>query len=140
MAFGRKEDTKETFSTTQTVIAKDLSVKGDVNCEGVMRIEGEIEGNIRGNGEITIAETGKVKGDIAARKVIVIGHVEGNIVAKESVELIAQSSVVGDITAEKISIEEGAVIEGKCITKKPEQPKTTIPPKIEEKPNNSKPL
>nr|MBP8782493.1 polymer-forming cytoskeletal protein [Paludibacteraceae bacterium] len=66
--------------------------------------------------------------------------VEGNIVAKESVELIAQSSVVGDITAEKISIEEGAVIEGKCITKKPEQPKTTIPPKIEEKPNNSKPL
>lgn len=132
MAFGRREESKEVVSTTQTVIAKDLSIKGDVKCEGVMRIEGTIEGNISGNGEITIAETGKVKGDIQGRKVVVIGRAEGNITAKESVEVIAQATVIGDITAEKISIEEGATIEGKCITKKP-QPAVNEPPKIEEK-------
>jgi len=88
VAFGRKEETKETFSTTQSVIAKDLSIKGEVDCEGVMRIEGTIEGNILGNGEVTVAETGRVKGDIKGRKLIVIGHVEGNITAKESIEVV----------------------------------------------------
>lgn len=132
MAFGRREEQKEVVSTTQTVIAKDLYIKGDVKCEGVMRIEGAIEGNISGNGEITIAEGGKVKGDIQGRKVIVIGRVEGNITAKESVEVLEHATVIGDITAEKISIEEGATIEGKCITKKP-QPVITEPPKVEDK-------
>ncbi|BAL81635.1 bactofilin family protein [Caldisericum exile] len=132
MAFGRKDETKEAVSTTQTVIAKDLFVKGDVKCEGVMRIEGIIEGHISGNGEVTIAEGGKVKGDIQGRKVIVIGQVEGNITSKESVEVLEHATVIGDITAEKISIEEGATVEGKVITKKAQQV-ITEPPKNEEK-------
>ncbi|MGB9770329.1 MAG: bactofilin family protein [Caldisericum sp.] len=132
MAFGRREEQKEAVSTTQTVIAKDLAIKGDVKCEGVMRVEGLIEGNISGNGEITIAESGKVKGDIQGRKVIVIGHVEGNIIGKESVEVLEHAVVIGDITAEKVSIEEGASVEGKVVTKKA-QPIITEPPKNEEK-------
>lgn len=133
MPFGRREEEK--VSTTQSVIAKDLLVKGDITCEGIMRIEGSIEGNILGNGEITVAETGRVKGDIKGRKVVVMGHIEGNITAKENVEVIEKAVVIGDIVADKISIEEGASVEGKFITKKqdtasqilPKEDKTDIP-------------
>jgi len=130
MAFGRREE-KETVSATQSIIGKDVVIKGEVSCEGVIRIEGSVEGNISGNGEITVAETGKVKGDITGRKVIVIGKVQGNITAKETVEVVSQAEVVGDIMGEKISIEEGAVIEGKCITKKPKLVEQPTIPKVE---------
>lgn len=120
MAFGtRKEETKEFVSSTQSVFAKDLSVKGDVVCDGLLRIEGHVEGTIRGNGEITVAENASAKAEIEGRKIVVLGKVEGNIKAKESVDVVASGQVFGDITTDKISIEEGAVFTGKCITKIP---------------------
>lgn len=134
MAFGqRKEETKVQVSTTQSVFAKDLSIKGDVFCTGLLRVEGKIEGSIKGSGEITIAENGEVIGDVEGRKVIILGKVKGNIFAKESLEIIASSEVTGDATTEKILIEEGAVFNGKINTKIKEEPKKEEPLKEEKK-------
>jgi len=134
MAFGaRKEESKEIVSSSQSVFAKDLSVKGDVICNGLLRIEGHVEGSIRGNGEITVAENALAKAEIEGRKVIVLGKVEGNIKAKESVDVVASGQVFGDVTTDKISIEEGAVFTGKCITKSPEPEKPVETPVISAK-------
>ncbi len=138
MAFGaKKEENKEIVSSTQSVFAKDLSVNGDITCDGLLRIEGHIEGSVRGNGEITIAEKATAKAEIEGRKIVVIGRVEGNIKAKESVDVVASAEIFGDITTEKIAIEEGAVFTGKCITKAlvPEKPvaSPSVPPKDEKK-------
>ena len=124
MAFGTRKEagtTRNVNTTDQSVLAKDVAVKGDVICEGLLRIEGRVEGSIKGNGEITIAESADLKADVEGRKVVVLGKVEGNIKAKESVELISSAHVFGDITTDKISIEEGAIFTGKCITKVPEK-------------------
>jgi cytoskeletal protein CcmA (bactofilin family) len=139
MAFGaRKEETKEFVSSTQSVFAKDLLVKGDVVCDGLLRIEGHVEGTIKGSGEITIAENASAKAEVEGRKVVVLGKVEGNIKAKESVDVVASGQVFGDITTNKISIEEGAVFTGKCITKmpiveKPQETPSTTPAKDDKK-------
>jgi len=127
MAFGSKREVSQTGINTsdQSVLAKDIVVKGDLICQGLLRIEGRVEGAIKGNGEITIAEGAELKADIEGRKIIVLGKVEGNIKAKESVEIIASAKVFGDITTDKISIEEGAVFTGKCITKVPEKTEET---------------
>lgn len=124
MAFGqKKEEARPQVSTTQSVFAKDLSIKGDIICNGILRIEGHVEGTIKGDGEVTVAEHSEVVGDIEGRKVVVLGKVRGNIVAKEILEVIASSEVVGDVTTEKLSIEEGATFNGKIITKTKEEPK-----------------
>ncbi|MGB9695457.1 MAG: bactofilin family protein [Caldisericaceae bacterium] len=124
MAFGtRKEETKEFVSSSQSVFAKDLSIKGDIVCNGLLRIEGNIEGSVKGNGEITVAENATAKAEIEGRKVIVLGRIEGNVKAKESVDIVASGKVFGDVTTDKIAIEEGAVFTGKCITKSPEPEK-----------------
>ena len=136
MAFGAKKETgtqRNINTTDQSVLAKDITVKGDIVCGGLLRIEGKIEGAIKGNGEITIAEGADLKADVEGRKIVVLGKVEGNIKAKESVELISSSHVFGDVTTDKISIEEGAIFTGKCITKVPEKPSSTEPKKEEKK-------
>ncbi|MGC8722190.1 MAG: bactofilin family protein [Caldisericaceae bacterium] len=129
MAFGtRKEETKEFVSSSQSVFAKDLSIKGDIVCNGLLRIEGNIEGSVKGNGEITVAENATAKAEIEGRKVIVLGRIEGNVKAKESVDIVASGKVFGDVTTDKIAIEEGAVFTGKCITKSPEPEKPVEAP------------
>ena len=128
MAFGssKKEGVRMQVSSNQSVLSQDLSVNGNILCSGLMRIEGKVEGSIKGEGEITIAESAKVKADIEAKKVIVLGEVQGNIKALESVEIVSSGKVYGDITTDKISIEEGAIFTGKCITKSPEKEKPPL--------------
>jgi len=134
MAFGsskRESVSKVQSSSSQSVFSKDLSVNGEVLCPGLIRIEGKVEGSIKGKGEITVAESAEIKADIEARKVVVLGQVEGNIRALEGVEIVASGKVYGDVTTDKISIEEGAIFTGKCITKTPEKMK--LSPKEETK-------
>jgi cytoskeletal protein CcmA (bactofilin family) len=138
MAFGTKKETtaRNVNTSDQSILAKDVVVKGEVFCTGLLRVEGKIEGSIKGSGEITVAESADLKADIEGRKVIILGKVEGNIKASESVELVATAKVFGDITTDKISIEEGAVFTGKCVTKAPEKPKPEESPS--KKDTNSK--
>ncbi len=128
MAFGssKKESIRTQVSSNQSVFSQDLSVNGNILCSGLMRIEGKVEGSIKGKGEITIAESAEVKADIEAKKVVVLGEVRGNIKALESVEIVASGKVYGDIATDKISIEEGAIFTGKCITKTPEKEKPSL--------------
>ncbi len=129
MAFGAKKETgsiRNANTSDQSILAKDIVVKGELFCEGLLRVEGKIEGSIKGHGEVTIAESADLKADIEGRKIIILGKVEGNIKATESVELVSTAKVFGDITTDKISIEEGAVFTGKCITKVPEKPKAEV--------------
>ena len=128
MAFGssKKESVNTQVSSNQSVLSQDLSVNGNILCSGLMRIEGKVEGSVKGKGEITVAESAQVKADIEAKKVIILGEVQGNIKALESVEIVASGKVYGDITTDKISIEEGAIFTGKCITKSPEKEKPPL--------------
>lgn len=136
MAFGAKkvEVPKVGTSSSQSVFAKDLSIKGDVNCPGLLRVEGHLEGSIRGSGEITISEGATLKADVEGKKIIVLGRVEGNIKATEAVEIVSSAQVFGDVTTDKILVEEGAVFTGKCVTKQPEKKEEIIKeePKKEE--------
>ncbi len=129
MAFGAKKETaaRNVNTSDQSILAKDVVIKGEVFCTGLLRVEGKIEGAIKGSGEITVAENADLKADIEGRKVIILGKVEGNIKATDSVELVSTAKVFGDITTDKISIEEGAVFTGKCVTKAPEKPKFEEP-------------
>ena len=138
MAFGIKKEelSKVGTSSTQSVFAKDISIKGDVTCSGLLRVEGHVEGSIRGNGEITIAEGSSLKAEVEGRKVVILGKVEGNIKATEAVEIVSSAQVFGDVTTDQISIEEVAIFTGKCITKQPEKKEEFIkeePKKEEEK-------
>ena len=114
MAFGPSKNTAE--NKTASVFAHDLVVKGDVENQGDLRIEGRMDGNVTGHGTITVAEQSEVYGNVEGRQVIVMGRVEGNVTGVEKVEVLEKATVNGDVTSARISVEEGASVSGKFDT------------------------
>ncbi len=87
-------------------------IKGSLFFEGVYRLEGTVEGDIKGNGSFFIGKTGKVKGKLDVDFVSVEGVVEGEIVALERVEILKGGRVEGEIKSPNVRIAEGAFVKG----------------------------
>jgi cytoskeletal protein CcmA (bactofilin family) len=79
--------------------------------DGITRIDGEVYGNIKGEGGLLIGEKGWIKGDIEVKKVVVFGKVEGNITAEE-VEVHSGSVIKGNVRTKVLYVEKGALING----------------------------
>ena len=95
-----------------SVIAAGMKIVGDIESTGVVKIEGMVEGAIRGARQLLLGRQGTVHGDIRAHEVVIGGTVVGTIVADERVEIQGTSSVQGDIYTKTIVVLEGGVING----------------------------
>ena len=93
-----------------SIISPDLKVIGNLQTEGDLQIEGEVEGDIRAN-LLTIGEQAVIRGEVVAEDVVVNGHVIGRI-RGQKVRLTATGRVDGDILHNTIAIEAGAHFEG----------------------------
>ena len=89
---------------------------GNIKVNGVVRIDGDIDGNLETDGNVIIGENARIRGNINAKSIIVGGIILGNIFANESVKVLANSIVIGDILSHKVQIEDDALVNGKCIS------------------------
>ena len=106
--FHRNTEKLESFIGTNSVF------KGNVDSQGTLRIDGVVEGNIAADWVI-IGEKAHIKGDIAARGIVVGGKVEGNLKAKEVIEVKNKGHVSGEIMSKKLVIAEGGIFEGRSL-------------------------
>ncbi len=90
-----------------------MSLKGDVETDGALRVDGRMEGTIHRADLVVVGEGASVVGDITAREVIVGGAVTGNIYAEQRTELLSNGIVAGDIRSAAILIQEGGVVQGR---------------------------
>jgi len=109
--FGKKQQEIETLIGAKT------SILGEVTTQGTLRLDGEIDGDIRADWVI-VGETGNVKGDINTRGAVIGGKVNGNIKSKESTEILETGEVYGDIYTIKLNISEGALFRGHSFMEK----------------------
>ena len=93
-------------------IGADLTIEGQIRAEGSITVEGYIEGLVRLDGVLTVAETGIVRGPVSAPSVIIAGRVIGDIACSGLVELRASAHVFGNIVAGRISVSPGAQHQG----------------------------
>jgi len=112
--FGRKKETELSSQEVRTIVGPGCLFEGNLTLpEGLIRIDGEVIGNIKGSGGLIIGESGSVKGDLSAENVVVYGRVHGNIKAR-SLEIRASGRVDGDIQVQELVVEKGAIYNGKC--------------------------
>jgi cytoskeletal protein CcmA (bactofilin family) len=95
-----------------SIIASDMTVVGDLETEGVVRVEGRVRGTVRVGAQVLVAVGAVIEGDLHTQEAVVAGQVSGNIVARERVELQATAVVAGDIHTPRIAIVEGAKVSG----------------------------
>jgi cytoskeletal protein CcmA (bactofilin family) len=94
-------------------IGKSVVIKGELNGSEDLTIEGHVEGKIELREHVlTIGPNGKIKAELFAKAVVVLGEVIGNVSATEKVDIRENGSVEGDITAPRVAIAEGAHFRG----------------------------
>ena len=95
-----------------SIIGEGSMFEGKFYINGSLQIDGRFEGEIETKDRLIVGETGRVKTDIFAKRVVVGGTVIGNIVAVEDVSLLSTGRVLGNISAPRVNIEEGVVVKG----------------------------
>jgi cytoskeletal protein CcmA (bactofilin family) len=95
-----------------SIIASDMTVVGDLETEGVVRIEGRVRGTVRVGQQVLVANGAVIEGDLHTQEAVIAGQVSGGIYAKDRVELQATAIVSGDILTPRIAIVEGARVTG----------------------------
>jgi cytoskeletal protein CcmA (bactofilin family) len=97
----------------KTVIAKALKIVGSVTAEGLVEVNGQIDGELHCT-SLIIAPGAHVDGTVAAERVVVNGKVEGPIRGGQ-VHLKSQAHVVGDIHHQSLAIDRGAYFDGRSV-------------------------
>jgi cytoskeletal protein CcmA (bactofilin family) len=94
-------------------IGKSVVIKGELNGSEDLTIEGHVEGKIELRDHVlTIGPNGKIKAQLNAKAIVILGEVIGNVVATEKVDIRENGSVDGDITSPRVAIAEGAHFRG----------------------------
>src|ERR1700751_494245 len=113
-------------------IGKSVVIKGELNGSEDLTIEGHVEGTIQLREHVlTIGPNGKIKAQVFAKSVIVLGEVTGNVTASDKVDIRDNGSVDGDIVSPRVAIAEGAHFRGSVDMQRKGQPQ---PAKAEGKP------
>ena len=80
-------------------IGKSVVIKGELSGSEDLTIEGNVEGKIElRDNTLTIGPNGKIRAEVFAKQVIVLGEVTGNVTASEKVDIRDNGSVDGDVT------------------------------------------
>ena len=121
-------------------IGKSVVIKGELNGSEDLTVEGHVEGKIELKDHVlTIGPNGKIKAQVFAKAVIVLGEVNGNVTASEKVDIRDGGSVDGDIVSPRVAIAEGAHFRGSVdMQRKGGQPQTQQKP-VEQKAADQKP-
>ena len=94
-------------------IGKSVVIKGELNGSEDLTIEGQVEGTIQLRDHVlTIGANGRIKAQVFAKAVIVLGEVTGNVTASDKVDIRDNGSVDGDIISPRVAIAEGAHFRG----------------------------
>jgi len=107
----RNVETKKINNSGRSHVGETMQLEGDLRTSGAIDVAGLINGNIFVS-EMSVTETGSIRGTIEAGSIEVNGHVEGKISA--DVVIVGKSAVIkGDIFFKNsLKTEEGADIEG----------------------------
>lgn len=98
----------------ETIIGRDTHIKGTITAGGIIRIDGQVEGEIITTGDVVIGETGDIKALIRARSATIAGTVYGDADIFDKLELTSSAKLYGDIKTGVLIIGEGAVFRGAC--------------------------
>lgn len=112
--FGKDAEVTTGQATLNSMLGQGCKIKGEIELQGTMRIDGQFEGSISCPDTLIIGKSGVVKADVKVKNAVIGGKLVGNISAANKIELQSGSHVEGDIQTARLVIDEGVFFEGNC--------------------------
>ena len=109
--FGR-EKRPAPLDRIEVTIGPTANFKGDLECDGVVRVEGIFQGSIRTPSNVIVTEKGRVDAHIDALNVSVSGQAKGTIVARGRLEILPSGRVWADVTVSSFLLDDGGKLHG----------------------------
>lgn len=113
--------------TEKTVIAKETRIKGDIQTDALLLIDGEVEGEIQSASEVSIGANGKFSGTLRTRRLIVNGSLKGTVHC-DKLEILKSGVVQGDVNLKDFTIEPGGRFYG--VSREAGEPEIACEPKL----------
>jgi cytoskeletal protein CcmA (bactofilin family) len=108
-------------------IGKSIVINGELSGSEDLTIEGRVDGKIELRDHIlTVGSNGRIKAQVSAKAIVVLGQVTGNLNATEKVDIKDTGSVEGDIVAPRVAIADGSHFKGSIDMQKKEQPEKGV--------------
>ena len=118
----KKEQLEAPPDKVNTVIGKDTSFKGTIRAKGLIRIDGDMEGEVITPGDVVIGESGRVAAEIKGRNVAVAGRFEGNLDVEGKLEIRSTGIVIGgEVKTNGLLVDDGAIFSGDVEMKRKDQ-------------------
>lgn len=95
-----------------SIIGHGSRFTGDIEVDGLVRVDGDFQGSIRTSGKVLVGSTGRLDCVVDARTVVVGGVFKGTIYAGEKVVLLPNAVVMASIFSPRLIAEEGVILEG----------------------------
>lgn len=109
--WGKKQEVED----IKAFLGQGAEFIGKLIFNGSVRIDGNFQGEIYGQGSLVVGEGALVKANIAVKSIYIGGEVQGSIEAKEKIDIQSTGKFLGDVHTPVFIIEEGAFFDGKSL-------------------------
>jgi cytoskeletal protein CcmA (bactofilin family) len=96
------------------IVGAGTVITGNVNCNGDIRIDGVLNGNLIAKGKVVIGEPGKIVGEVVCKSADVLGLFDGKLFVSDLLSLKATATVKGEVVTGKLAIEPNCKFTGNC--------------------------
>lgn len=105
----------EQTSSKMSIIGADMIVEGNIKAKEMIRVEGNVTGDVETEGTVTVSSTAHIKGNIKASCIVIGGVLEGDLVCGGKTEVISTGKVFGNMHTKSLIVDENAVFQGQCV-------------------------
>ena len=89
-----------------------VSITGELQCSGTLRLDGQFSGLISGAARLIVGKHARVQADIRVGEIEVYGSVYGTVQTTLRVVIRSGGIIQGDIRSPELVIEEGGKLDG----------------------------
>jgi cytoskeletal protein CcmA (bactofilin family) len=95
-----------------TLISEECVLNGNLKAPSFARIDGTVNGDVKVSEGLILGEKGLIAGNVNTKELVVYGVIHGDIDV-QSVEIKASGKITGEIKTQILSVENGAVYNGR---------------------------
>ncbi|MCC6074727.1 polymer-forming cytoskeletal protein [Pseudomonas sp. GCM10022188] len=117
MFSSKKSASKVSIDKFSSLISGNVSMVGDLEFEEGLKVSGVFKGNISHkqgtHSLLALSAEGRIEGNVSSYDALIDGTIVGDLVVEHLLELHSNARVRGNISYRQLSMENGAVVDGK---------------------------